>query len=134
MRNENGINIILADTDAERLRVMHILNVTEAYPLSALPDVVGTGPEAVFYVVGDAPGQLERIVQCLSIRRGVLSIKGKRSFLGFNVDWMSRLLVERDLDNAIKATQPTPQPRTMTVIEGAFERDDPYESLGYCRR
>jgi len=136
MRNENGISIILADNEAEVDRLVRILGLTDVYPLSALAEMTVISTDTVFFAVQSDTAHLERLPNLLSVRRGVISIEGKRRHLGFNVDWMSRLLAEKDLDKAIEAAAVIPVPKPapkMTVIEGTFERDDPYESLGYRR-
>lgn len=136
MRNENGISIILADNEAEIDRLVRILGLTDVYPLSALAEMTVISTDTVFFAVQSDTAHLERLPNLLSVRRGVISVEGKRRHLGFNVDWMSRLLAEKDLDKAIEAVADIPVPKPapkMTVIEGTFERDDPYESLGYRR-
>jgi hypothetical protein len=140
MRNDNGVSIVLADSESEVNRLLATLGVSVAHPLSSLQDVCLTEPDAVFTAVLDSQTKMERLTQFLTVRRGVMSFQGKRKFIGFNVDWMTRVLVTDDLDRAITvAAQPPVEPvRTMPkpvlVVVNDEERDDPYAELGYGRR
>ena len=135
MRNVQGINIVLADNDDEVKRVLDILQVTEAFPLSQLPELCLRYPEAVYYEVMAEEARIHQLLQYLHVRRGVISIKGKRSFEGFNVDWMGKILAASDLDRAIKAAQPEPPklPKPVLVVSNDEDREDPYQTLGYRR-
>lgn len=135
MRNEQGLNIVLADNDDEVKRVLDILQVTEAFPLSQLPELCLRYPEAVYYEVMAEEARIHQLLQYLHVRRGVISIKGKRSFVGFNVDWMGKVMAASDLDRAIKATQPEPPklPKPVLVVSNDEDREDPYLALGYRR-
>ena len=135
MRNEQGLNIVLADNDNEVKRVLDILQVTEAFPLSQLPELCLRQPEAVYYEVIAEEARIHQLLQYLHVRRGVISIKGKRSFEGFNVDWMGKILAASDLDRAIKDTQPEPPklPKPVLVVSNDEDREDPYLDLGYRR-
>ena len=135
MRNEQGLNIVLADNDDEVKRVLDILQVTEAFPLSQLPELCLRYPEAVYYEVMAEEARIHQLLQYLHVRRGVVSIKGKRSFVGFNVDWMGKVMAASDLDRAIKATQPEPPklPKPVLMVSNDEGREDPYLALGYRR-
>lgn len=144
MRNEVGISIILTDNDAETKRLLEVVQAEEAFPLGMLPQLCLSNPDAVYYETLTNPDQLRYLAKCFSIRRGVLSIAGKREFLGFNVKWMAEVMMIRDLDEAIKAGVPnrdcvnqSTDPKTPTPVFTApedDEREDPYEALGYRRR
>ena len=135
MRNEQGLNIVLADNDDEVKRVLDILQVTEAFPLSQLPELCLRYPEAVYYEVMAEEARIHQLLQCLRVRRGVISIKGKRSFVGFNVDWMGKILATSNLDRATKDAQPEPPklPKPVMVVSNDEDREDPYLTLGYRR-
>lgn len=131
MRNDQGISIILTDSDEEVKYLITQLGVEEAFPLSMLSKVCTEHPEAVYYEVLDTEQQLKTLSQNFLVKRGIISVNGKRSYLGFNVDWMSKTLVTRDLEKAMESTIKKP------VALGPFfteeDRDDPFESLGYSR-
>jgi len=135
MRNEQGLNIVLADNDDEVKRVLDILQVTEAFPLSQLPELCLRHPEATYYEVIAEEARIHQLLQYFHVRRGVISIKGKRTFAGFNVDWMGKILAASDLDRAIKAAQPEPPkiPKPVLVVSNDEDREDPYLALGYRR-
>jgi hypothetical protein len=136
MRNDNGVSIVLADSEVELQRLLKHLGVAVSYPLERLVEVSLSDPEAVFHIILTTQGEMDRLVQYLNVRRGVTSVAGKRNFIGFNVDWMTRMLAERDLDQAIEvATAPVrPMPKPVLVRMDDEERDDPYAELGYVRR
>lgn len=136
MRNDNGVSIVLADSEVELQRLLKHLGVAVSYPLERLVEVSLSNPEAVFHVILATQGEMDRLVQYLNVRRGITSVAGKRNFIGFNVDWMTRMLAERDLDRAIEvATAPVrPMPKPVLVRMDDEERDDPYAELGYARR
>lgn len=140
MRNDQGISIILTDSDDEVKHLIKQLGVEEAFPLAMLSKVCSTHPDAVYYEILETEEQLKCLAQCFSVRRGILSVKGKRSYLGFNVDWMAKTLVTRDLERAIEASVPQltqvpiARPAPVLVVCNDEDRDDPYESLGYSRR
>lgn len=135
MRNEQGLNIVLADNYDEVKRVLDILQVTEAFPLSQLSELCLRHPETTYYEVIAEEARIHQLLQYLHVRRGVISIKGKRSFEGFNVDWMGKILAASDLDRATKATQPEPPkiPKPVLVVSNDEDREDPYQALGYRR-
>lgn len=135
MLNETGINILLVDSQDELRRLIKILAVERAYPLADIEDIAIDSLDEVFYLVYPDPTRLRRMTQLLSIKRGIISIGGKREFIGFNVDWMRRILAENDLDKALEAVKPVPvihpTPRGIVVDH---EPDDPFLELGYSRR
>lgn len=139
MRNDQGISIILTDSDDEAKHLIKQLGVGEAFPLTMLPKLCSTHPDAVYYEILDTEAELKCLAQHFVIRRGVISVNGKRSFLGFNADWMGKVLVTRDLERAIEASLPkalpvsTARPTPVLVVCNDDDRDDPYESLGYSR-
>lgn len=148
MRNEEGISIILTDSDVETKQLLEIVHAKEAFPLGMLPQLCLSHPDAVYYETLVDPEQLKRLVKCLSIRRGVLSIKGKREFLGFNANWMREVMAARHLEEVSKATDPErdyvnlwtkpeankhPTPTLVYSAPEEEEREDPYLSLGYRR-
>jgi len=141
MRNDQGISIILSDSDDEVKHLIKQLGVTDAFPLTMLSKVCVTHPDAVYYEILESEEQLLRLSENFKIRRGILSVNGKRQYLGFNVDWMAKTLVTRDLEKAIEASIPslmtTPslmRPTPVLVVSNDEDREDPYEALGYSRR
>lgn len=135
MVNKTGINIILADSHDAIESLKKVLGVEQVYLLSDLPDPT-VSLDAVFTMTDPDEGRLRHMAKMFNVQRGVLSINGKHEFLGFNVDWMSRLIVVRDLDNAVEPVTPTPEVLLRgiaQVITGCYEKDDPFESLGYRR-
>ena len=70
MRNEQGLDIVLADNDDEVKRVLDILQVTEAFPLSQLPELCLRYPEAVYYEVMAEEARIHQLLQYLHVRRG----------------------------------------------------------------
>lgn len=130
MRNEDGISIILADSYDEVKRLLGVVNAQEAFPLSRLSELCYTHPEAVYYDSRKDVNHLETIAKQFKIRRGVISVDGKAEFLGFNVDWMTKVLA----DKKVADIEPAPIRRPVLELACMEEKDDPYEDLGYSRR
>ncbi len=137
MRNNTGVSVVLADSETEVDAILVKLGVSHAYPLSQMSGEALNDPDPVFFAVLATQAKMDRLVQMLSVRRGITSVAGKRNFVGFNVDWMGKLMAERDLDKAIaevtKAPAQVTMPKPVLVVPSDEERDDPYADLGYRR-
>jgi hypothetical protein len=132
MRNENGISIILADSQLEVDKIMDVLGLTDVYEFRSVTQNFLTDPEAVFYVILKTKDEMIRFTEILSVRRGVISANGKRESIGFNVDWMKKIMAKSKADTAriLKAALPVGFSNT---FEGLAEKDDPHADLGYRR-
>jgi len=139
----NGINIILADSDSEINTLINILGIADIHPLSSFQELFFIDPDAVYFVVHAATDKLSQLAEQFNIKRGVLSVGGHRKMLGFNVDWMTKLLAKKPAATLTTAGIPTENvylnPRRTVaeltpVLQGEIERDDPYAELGYHRR
>ena len=137
MRDRHGISIIMADSGDEVDSIIHLLGITEAFPLRSLEQMFQLDPDAVYFVVMRTKEEMTKFAEDFTVKRGVMSVGGHRSSLGFNVDWMSKILLK-------PRTQPSPSvaavvekalPKAFTAIEipPHIEKDDPYADLGYRR-
>lgn len=129
MINPTGINLILTDSLDSVKALCDALSVQTAHPLTELLDRCMQEPDAVYYIVGDSLEQLTTLSKNFNIRKGVIFFEGRKHFLGYNREWMTKVLVMRDLDNAISATSPV-----KITVPAPEDRDDPFEALGYVRR
>jgi hypothetical protein len=136
MRNENGISIIIADSEDEALTIAAGLGITETHLIEALPHLLMPDLEnEVFIAVLNGPVEnMKSYANRFNVRRGVLSVKGKREFIGFNVDWMKKLMSRpkpsHDEVRVLKSSMPV---GFSNVFEGLAEKDDPHADLGYRR-
>lgn len=119
---EHGISLIIADSMEEINSIRLALGVGEVSALKSFEQMIFIDPNAVFYAVFRSKREMEQLAQYFTVKRGVISYNGHRELIGFNVDWVKKLLTapkERVLDSV---------PVGIPMEE---ERESPFESLGY---
>ena len=120
---EHGINLIVADSAEEIENLRKILGVTSVSALKSLEQMVFVDPDTVFFSVLRTKKEMEKLFGFFTVKRGVMSYGGHRDLVGFNVDWVKKIL-------ASKKSAELPKP---IVIPQPEEKDDPYTDLGYRR-
>ncbi len=119
MDKTTGINIILADSMEEVNLIAKIVGSPNVFQFKSFEQMCLIDPDAVYYAVLPTHDQMYDFIKYFNVRRGVVSSNGRRDMLGFNVDWMKKLI------KAPKAEIPR------QGFQMPEERDDPYTSLGY---
>lgn len=124
---DTGISIILADSAEEVTRLCNVLGVAKPVAFRSLEQMFAIDSDAVYQVILRSKQEMLNFCKFLNIKRGVLSANGHCEAVGFNVDWMRKLLIRKD------GLRPDKSPVVAAGIIAA-ERDDPFLELGYGRR
>lgn len=114
-----GINIILADSIDEVNSIAHAIGNPSIFKFKSFEQMCLIDPDAVYYALLSTSEQMYEFIKFFNVRRGVVSSNGRRDMLGYNVDWMKKL---------IKAPVAKIPPKGFQIPE---DREDPYQSLGY---
>lgn len=132
--SETGISIIISDSIDEVKAIATSLGAPDIFRLTTLEQMALIDPEAVFFTIMRTRREAEAFLKFFNVKRGVMSFQGgKREFVGFNIDWMRKLM------NNVKpvATMQAPgvfQSTLSHLFSGEVgEKDDPYIDLGYTR-
>ncbi|MNP89149.1 hypothetical protein D3C85_15520 [compost metagenome] len=118
--NNHGISLIIADSADEIKDIARMLGTGQPSMLKSFESLFFVDPDTVFYCVLRTRAEMDRLVKCFNVRRGVVSHNGHRELVGFNVDWAKRLLV---------TSKPVSQPMTFDVF--SEDRESPFEAIGY---
>ena len=122
---EHGISIIIADSMEEVHEIRKILGVSEVFALRSIEQVIFVDKDTVFYSVLRTRREMDALVEYLNIKRGVISSNGRRENIGFNVDWVKRMLAPKK--------EPAKKMPLGISIPMDEDREDPFMSLGYVR-
>ncbi|MNZ54931.1 hypothetical protein D3C78_728440 [compost metagenome] len=136
MRDRNGISIILADSNEAVDCILKDLSVEEAFPFRSLEQVFNLDPEAVYFAIFRTKAEMEKFASFLSVKRGVMCVDGKREIMGFNVDWMQKIILKPRNPISVPRAVNDPMVKAMPAgfsIHLQGEKDDPYADLGYRR-
>ena len=130
MYNRSGISIILADSHEEIESLLKVVEVEQAFPLKDIQQTFMIDQDAVYYAVLPNQEQMDRLLQYFSVKRGVTSVAGKRSCVGYSVDWIKLCL--RRTTNPSRIPTVTVPPNVDNVL--FEEKEDPFADLGYKGR
>ena len=120
---EHGINLIVADSAEEIENLRQILGVSSVSALKSMEQMIFVDPDTVFFSVLRTKQEMEKLFSFFTVKRGVMSYGGHRDLVGFNVDWVKKIL----------ASKKSAEPPKQIVIPQPEEKDDPYADLGYRR-
>lgn len=132
MRDEIGISIILADSKEEVDRLVEVLGIEKAINFLDIRSVGDIDFDSVYYAIERRKDAMEKFASCIRIRRGVMSYQGKRDLMGFNRDWMTKIIAQprAQVKKVLSESMPAGFGR---VFENLHEKDDPHLDLGYRR-
>lgn len=120
----SGISVIMACTVEELDELDRVLGVESVW-LTHITQHPVRDPDTAYRVLLSDRSAMESIVGLLNVKRGILFVEGKAEFIGFNRDWMTKALRWQGK----RKEKPKPVPIQATE----WEKDDPWESLGYSR-
>lgn len=114
-----GIDILIVDDEHTLPYARRVLGLSATRPLSELLSITET-PDAVFHIVVACESNVDTIASVFNVRRGAYITTSTKKAIGYNVDWVKRLLTA---------------PKAIAIhVSDDDEKDDPYESIGYSRK
>ena len=119
----NGINIIVADSHEEALAIARDINCVSPMKFESIVHLFMNEPNQVYYIILNNQIQAKMFLDNLNVKRGVVSFSGKREFVGFNVDWMKRLLATKSVGKELK--------KPIKIPQTAEDSGNAFTDLGY---